>query len=69
MSSAYYGAGTGPINMDDVVCTGYEANLTQCVFTSNDNCDHSNDAGVRLVHVVNVIYVGLLTHHRTYMYM
>ena len=49
LSGSYFGAGTGPINMDDVDCVGTEANLTQCTFTSNDNCDHRNDAGVRWV--------------------
>lgn len=49
VAGSYYGAATGPINMDEVVCTGLEANLTQCTFTSNERCDHTNDAGVRSV--------------------
>ena len=46
-SGAYFGLGKGPIHIDDAVCTGDETNITQCAFTSNDNCLHSNDAGVR----------------------
>ncbi len=48
VAGSYYGAGTGPINMDDVICTGLESNITECSFTSNEICDHSNDASVRL---------------------
>lgn len=48
LSGAYYGIGTGPIHMDDVICTGDEQNLTSCSFTSNEMfCTHANDAGVR----------------------
>ena len=45
-SSAYFGAGTGTILMDDVSCTGSEYFLTSCPHTSNHNCAHSEDAGV-----------------------
>ena len=33
--------------MDDVSCTGYESYLTNCTHTTNHNCRHSEDAGVR----------------------
>ena len=47
--SAYFGAGTGTILMDDVGCTGSEANLADCSYSSTINCagGHSEDAGVR----------------------
>ena len=41
-----YGQGTGPIHLDDVACTGTEMRLTDCMFNSMANCQHSEDAGV-----------------------
>ena len=40
------GPGTGPINMDDVECTGNEEFLTNCNFSTNHDCFHYEDAGV-----------------------
>ena len=45
-TNAYFGAGTGPINMDNVQCTGNEEFLTNCNFSSIHNCYHYEDAGV-----------------------
>ena len=36
--------------MDDVQCTGSELYLTRCTHTTNHNCGHSEDAGVRCSH-------------------
>lgn len=46
---AFFGPGTGPINMDDVMCNGDEGTLFNCTFTSNENssCFHLNDVSVR----------------------
>ena len=48
MGSAYFGAGAGPILLDDVTCLGVETNILQCntkPWGTND-CTHSEDVGV-----------------------
>lgn len=44
--SAYYGEGTGPIQMDDVGCNGDESFLLNCTHNTDNNCGHGDDAGV-----------------------
>ena len=46
-SRARFGAGSGPIVMDDISCTSSERRLIDCTFRLSHNCDHSEDAGVR----------------------
>lgn len=41
---AEFGAGTGTIFLDDLLCTGNENNLFECV--RDTDCVHSEDAGV-----------------------
>ena len=47
--NAHYGQGTGKIWLDDVNCFGNEPSLFSCRHgrVGNNNCDHSEDAGVR----------------------
>ena len=54
-SNAYFGRGTGPILLDDLLCTGREARLIDCPRSTSqgigtyDYCyyGHGDDAGVR----------------------
>ena len=45
---AYFNPGKGPIFLDDVQCSGSEANLLSCVSSPvySHNCHHSEAAGV-----------------------
>ncbi|KAJ8257247.1 hypothetical protein GJAV_G00183540 [Gymnothorax javanicus] len=45
---AHFGAGSGPITLDDLRCLGSEASLDQCPHNGlrNHNCGHYEDAGV-----------------------
>ena len=47
-SSAHFGAGSGPIFLDDVQCTSSSSQLLECHSRpiSSHNCLHSSDAGV-----------------------
>ena len=48
-TSAYYGAGSGPVWMSGLDCTGRESNISDCYhngFTTSAHCSHSYDAGV-----------------------
>ena len=46
---AFFGTGSGPIFLDDVVCRGTESSLLQCNTKpiGQHDCNHSEDAGVR----------------------
>uniref|UniRef100_A0A3P9CY99 SRCR domain-containing protein n=1 Tax=Maylandia zebra TaxID=106582 RepID=A0A3P9CY99_9CICH len=46
--SAYFGAGTGQIWLDDVTCSGNESSLTDCQHSGfgSNRCEHGQDAAV-----------------------
>jgi hypothetical protein len=59
-----YGQGVGPINLDDVACSGSETSLLSCAYDSNTaDCTHAEDAGVRC-HSCKSLY--MLTMHILY---
>ena len=43
-----YGSGSGPITLDNVVCTGGESNLLSCQHNPvfDHNCQHNEDVAV-----------------------
>ena len=45
---AYFGSGSGPILLDDLMCVGNETDLTSCgnAFLNRPNCRHNEDVGV-----------------------
>lgn len=47
VSSAFFGQGTGPIFLDEVLCVGTENGLLDCPNMRQNDCRHSEDAGVR----------------------
>ena len=48
-SNAEFGQGTGPIFLENLLCSGTESRLVDCAHNGigNHNCDHREDAGVR----------------------
>ena len=42
-----YGGGSGPIYYSNVLCTGNEARLVDCIIFDGVFCYHYEDAGVR----------------------
>ena len=44
---AFYGAGTGPVYLGGLRCSGTESKLTDCQHGGMNYCGHSDDAGLR----------------------
>ena len=45
-TGAYFGQGTGPIQLSNAQCIGTEAFLQNCTHSTANSCTHGNDAGV-----------------------
>ena len=72
-SNAYFGGGTGPILLDDLLCTGSETRLIECPrHTSQgigtfDNCPngHGDDAGVKCpTRKYNLLVMQMVLHKK-----
>ena len=42
----YYGSGTGPIHLDEVICSGTESSILDCQYITDHDCSHNEDIGV-----------------------
>ena len=66
-SNAYFGQGNGSVVLDDVACVGNESRLVDCQYTANNNCTHTEDAGIsckaecKCMHDY-IIYYGNVEH-------
>ena len=56
-NAAHFGAGIGPIYLDNVECSGSESRLIDCLYSSFVSCSrgHSEDAGVRCQGNISVL--------------
>lgn len=71
-SNAFFGAGSGPIFLDNVACTGYESSVTECSHggLGNHNCGHNEDAGVVCTTTREFCALAFLyTSHNTVFYL
>lgn len=69
-SSAHFGQGTGPILLDDQMCSGSEADLFQCAHNTigMHNCGHDEDAGVQCGMIFEILFFvmcSILKYHFT----
>ena len=46
-SNAHFGAGVGPIHLDNVACSGSEGSLADCPHSSFISCYNNGNAGLR----------------------
>ena len=71
-SSAFFGQGSGPIQLDNVNCIGTEATLLNCTHITSHNCGHQEDAGVAcpskidlVLYTAIIIVMCLIGQHHT----
>ena len=59
---AHFGAGVGPVHLDEVDCHGNESNLNNCSHDTLVSClsGHSKDAGVRCQGRIAYTYIAIM---------
>ena len=64
MVRGFFGEGSGPIFIDDVVCSGRESSLLSCASNAIGfhDCDHSEDAGVKCEGKIGNLILKLEVH-------
>ncbi|XP_061434432.1 receptor-type tyrosine-protein phosphatase beta-like [Lethenteron reissneri] len=69
VSNAYFGLGIGPILLDDVQCSGYETQLSDCRHRpwGNNDCSHYEDASVICLQVPSYIVLTITNKTSTTM--
>ena len=66
-SGAYFGQGTGDILLDDLLCSGQESNIFDCVHSGVGvhDCTHAQDAGLRCAPISKLLLNLSLQYHYT----
>ena len=59
---AHFGAGVGPVHLDEVDCNGNESILNNCSHDTHVSClsGHSEDAGVRCQGRIDHTYIAIM---------
>ena len=59
LHGAYFGEGSGPIWLDEVICFGSESDLLSCYHNQLGvhNCGHFEDAGVRCTGTFRIVFM------------
>ena len=65
-----FGAGSGPIALSHVGCTGTEARLIDCPSSGPSRCSHYNDVGLRCsvqtgTYIPTYVAIGLSRFHNS----
>ena len=63
LSEAFFGGASAlDVAMDQVVCSGNENRLIECIYDPDNDCTHSEDAGVKCLAAATLPLPGKLTY-------